>query len=322
MGYARPGCNRGTIGEWGDIMDEPSAAQKWATVIVMAAVAAAVATGVFTHIGLLRQSAAENGFGQSISYAWVAGAILVTAFVAWLGTLLVCGLIQRSSSVWLGGPFFGVLAIVGLTAGFAGPEVPDTLAQIHYRWLRTPAEKTLEATRQTFATQTLNDRLRCDLDMGRLGFPDFLHPASLGAPKGFERARDKIKKARDIAHACQDRDASRIAAYRKTLAGLDVPPAAKAEAEALASPSQDADRAQVYADMNAIINEAETTLDDLAQHRSRWYTDADRLMFYNQNDLKTFQLHAQVIESLARDAEPLDQKLLAAERKAALPQHP
>jgi hypothetical protein len=295
-------------------MDETSRAQKWASLVVMTIAIVAAGAWIVMHGADIQSAAAAHGFGPSTAYAWVGGTALVVAAAAGAAALFVCGLIQMSASVWGGGPFLAFIAAASLITAFAAPEVPGTIAYVEYHYLRSAGEKGLEAAREANVARIVQNNLDCNRDLDVLGFPDFLHPASLGAPHGLENARAKIKKARAILVVCLRNDNNRIRDFRKTVAALDLSEARKAEALSAVDDKAEPIRKRLYGVAYAIVDEAEAMLTWLAQRRAHWTTDADKLMFYDRKDLEAYRVRAIRLKALADEGKALSDTLNALDK--------
>lgn len=295
-------------------MEDLSPARKWASLLLMTLAMVAAGAWIVTHASYVERDAAAHGFTYSTAYVWTAGNALVAAAVAGVVALFVCALVQRSVSVWGGGPFLACIAVTSIATAFAVPEVPGAIAYVQYNYLRSAGEKGLEKAREANVSRIVQNNLDCSNELDALGFPEFLHAASLGAPHGLENARVKIGKARAILVTCEARDTARVVDFRKAVAALDLPPARKAEALSAVGDEAETLRKRLYLVVRTIIDEAEGTLSWLADRRGRWTTDGDKVMFYDRDDLEAFLVRANTLKTLAEEGQTLDRKLKALDK--------
>jgi hypothetical protein len=156
-----------------------------------------------------------------------------------------------------------------------------------------------------------------------LGYPEFLHPASLGAPGGLDRAQTKIAKARAILKAYRDRDHAMIGEVRRKIASLPVNQAAKDKALAdfnAGLKTTYADGERVWVLLDAMMGEQAATLDDLAKIEGHWKTDADKILFQRQSDLDRFNRHEQAVQQSANEIVAISNRLKA--KRARQPASP
>jgi uncharacterized coiled-coil protein SlyX len=277
-------------------MDELTKDRKIGSVIVMALAVLAVAglTIFRAHEGFTLAGSGDVAGAA----AFFAGAVLFNCFIGWLATYGVLVVVQRQWSVWGGGVFFPIL--LGCVALIIG----GLLVGLHL-WFG--ADNTvLKKEFSGFQAQIASQDTQFQTDILALGYPEFLHPASLGAPDGLKRARAKMIKVRALLQTYRDRKRALIGQVRSKIASLEIRQSAKDKALAdfnagLKNSYTDNERVQALLDM--VTSEEIAMLDDLAKSQGQWKTDGNKLVFNHQHDLDTFNWHEKAIAKAAADAQ-------------------
>lgn len=280
---------------------------KWLTVLVMALVTGATVWATLTYGDVLLKLAIAYGPPDKLPQFYLWCALAAVCIAVWIATYFVCAAIQRSFNVWFG---FGLLPVLLLAVGGAnfGPHyAPEIWNELHYRWFEEADHKALAAVEEDNITAVIvNDDL-CKGELEKLGYPEFMFAASLGAPHGLERARDKIKTARTIAVACQQRDKDRLTKFRAAIEALDISPKLKAQAIAAAfgegQDSVEPDRIRLRQMELNLIDEFEAMLDDLAAHQGLWYAADNQIIFVRQRDLASFNAHVETARKLIAESD-------------------
>jgi hypothetical protein len=229
------------------------------------------------------------------------------AISAWIVAWIICGLIPPRLNVWRAGVFL-LLMVVTVFAVDLG---------ILYAFQNSPGARDSAAFDKL--SEDTYHQLAADSDayfkeLYGLGYPEFLHPASLGAPKGLERAQEKIKNARAIVKRYQERNTVRISEFRAaTTKVLNRENSRKAILAAFETGLEkgNALRLKLWELQDQAMAEYQSMLDDLAEARDRWYTDGDKIVFSRQRDLDTFNKHLQTAARLEKEAAALQQKAKA-----------
>lgn len=288
---------------------EPSRIAKWLTVVVMAIAVAATAYGTLIYgDGLMRLAVAYGPPGYLPQmYLW--GAVVSAAIAAWIVTYLLCALIQRSLNVWNGFNLLPVLLLAVIGVNFGPHYAPQIWADLHYRWFEEADQKALAAVEGDNLSQIVVNNDRCRDELQKLGFPEFMFVASLGAPHGLDRARTKIKTARSIVLECQKRDGERLAKYRAGIEALAIDD--KLKAQVLAAEFGDgpgsaaSDRRRIRQLELQLIDEFEAMLNDLAAGDRLWYASSNQIIFVRRHDLDVFNAHGEKAKKLINEANAL-----------------
>lgn len=292
---------------------EPSRTAKWATVLVMALATGATVWGTLTYGDVLLKLAIAYGPPGKLPQFYLWCGVAAACIAVWIVTYFLCALIQRSFNVWFG---FALLPLLLLAVGGAnfGPHYgPILIEELKFRWFEESDQKAILAVKEDNFGQILVNEDLCRGELEKLGFPEFMFAASLGAPHGLDRAREKIKKAGRIADDCNRRDLARIKKFRRAIAALEV--SEKAKRDALAeefvngADSAEADRAALQKLEHELIAEYERQLDDLYASKDLWYTDGQQIVFIRKRDLTVFNAHVERANKLISEGKVLEERL-------------
>ncbi len=287
-------------------MDEPSRGKKWLAAIVMVIATIVAIAWSIAHMPANVRVAPSGAFDAgALGYAM--GRTAVETIVAWAIASAVAGFIQGRLWVWRSGIFLPVMIVAVFAADLAILFGPSLTPAGHDRAAFNKLTQEIQA-------QAISDRDAYLKELYNLGYPDFLHPASLGAPDGLERAQRKIKIARAIVKKYRERNDASLVQFRAAIARLNIRTESKKQALAGFDASvnaSNADRAKLWQLQDAVMAEYQAMLDDLAASRHHWHTDADKIVFSRQRDLDTFNRHIHAAVKLEHEATTLMQKIKA-----------
>jgi hypothetical protein len=297
-------------------MNEPTKDQKIGTVIIMTIAVLVVAFLIFTNSDKALKSAAQGDLAGGLGY--ITGAALFYSVIGWLVTYAILIPVQKQSSVWGGRVFFPILFGGVLAINFAilgGLEL----------YARTDDSIALNRELNGFQQQIGDQSDKFQTELQALGYPEFLHPASLGAPGGLDRAQTKIAKARTILKSFHDRDRAMIGEIRRKIVSLPVSQGAKDKALAdfnAGLKTTYANGERVWVLLDAMMTEQGAMLDDLAKIEGHWKTDADKIVFQHQSDLDRFNRHEQAVQQSANEIVAISNRLKAQRESARQPASP
>jgi hypothetical protein len=297
-------------------MDEFSRSKKWLSGIAM--LIAMVATISWSFDDLLKSIGQHHWAPlspEALADATVSA--VMGGFLAWLIACAICGLIPPRLKLWRAGTF--LLIIIGTTFAVnlavlstlpSGPNPREVAA--------------FENVIEDIKSKVIADREAYLTELYALGYPEFLHPASLGAPNGLERAQEKIKKARAIVRKYRTRNDARLAEFHTGIEKLNIQDETKKQVLAgygAGLKKISTDRLKYWDLQDGMMAEYEAMLDDLSESRDNWKTDGDKILFYRQHDLDLFNSHMQTAAKLEKEVKALADKF-AAEHKRIEAKYP